>query len=164
MIRRPPRSTRTDTLFPYTTLFRSELRFERADRHILTIGGFEDPVIGHPAIEQVGAAIKRVETAGEIAEGAREQRQAAFDHRRVDHLPLARLAALVERGEDAERDQHPAAAEIGNQVERHHRRAIGGADQIRSEEHTSERRGGKEGVSTVRSRWWAYHYKKKNIN
>src|SRR3546814_3889361 len=29
MIRRPPRSTRTDTLFPYTTLFRSS---ERADR------------------------------------------------------------------------------------------------------------------------------------
>src|SRR3546814_5174606 len=26
MIRRPPRSTRTDTLFPYTTLFRSEDR------------------------------------------------------------------------------------------------------------------------------------------
>src|SRR3546814_8610875 len=26
MIRRPPRSTRTDTLFPYTTLFRSERR------------------------------------------------------------------------------------------------------------------------------------------
>src|SRR3546814_3486160 len=31
MIRRPPRSTRTDTLFPYTTLFRStgESKFER---------------------------------------------------------------------------------------------------------------------------------------
>src|SRR3546814_13527400 len=26
MVRRPPRSTRTDTLFPYTTLFRSEAR------------------------------------------------------------------------------------------------------------------------------------------
>src|SRR3546814_3442766 len=26
MIRRPPRSTRTDTLFPYTTLFRSQLK------------------------------------------------------------------------------------------------------------------------------------------
>src|SRR3546814_7053319 len=26
MIRRPPRSTRTDTLFPYTTLFRSPAR------------------------------------------------------------------------------------------------------------------------------------------
>src|SRR3546814_3311086 len=29
MIRRPPRSTRTDTLFPYTTLFRSAARFAR---------------------------------------------------------------------------------------------------------------------------------------
>src|SRR3546814_2019774 len=29
MIRRPPRSTRTDTLFPYTTLFRSERRRDR---------------------------------------------------------------------------------------------------------------------------------------
>src|SRR3546814_2492848 len=30
MIRRPPRSTRTDTLFPYTTLFRSSIRlFDR---------------------------------------------------------------------------------------------------------------------------------------
>src|SRR3546814_17059002 len=28
MIRRPPRSTRTDTLFPYTTLFRSPQRIE----------------------------------------------------------------------------------------------------------------------------------------
>src|SRR3546814_10802061 len=26
MLRRPPRSTRTDTLFPYTTLFRSQIR------------------------------------------------------------------------------------------------------------------------------------------
>src|SRR3546814_3035497 len=31
MIRRPPRSTRTDTLFPYTTLFRSVV--QRAARH-----------------------------------------------------------------------------------------------------------------------------------
>src|SRR3546814_9306263 len=29
MIRRPPRSTRTDTLFPYTTLFRSPLLSHR---------------------------------------------------------------------------------------------------------------------------------------
>src|SRR3546814_15789626 len=32
MIRRPPRSTRTDTLFPYTTLFRSiDLAFDMGD-------------------------------------------------------------------------------------------------------------------------------------
>src|SRR3546814_8950039 len=33
MIRRPPRSTRTDTLFPYTTLFRSEDRTARRQYH-----------------------------------------------------------------------------------------------------------------------------------
>src|SRR3546814_10534982 len=32
MIRRPPRSTRTDTLFPYTTLFRSPLPQHRQGR------------------------------------------------------------------------------------------------------------------------------------
>src|SRR3546814_8105613 len=31
MIRRPPRSTRTDTLFPYTTLFRSRRLRQHAD-------------------------------------------------------------------------------------------------------------------------------------
>src|SRR3546814_10920362 len=31
MIRRPPRSTRTDTLLPYTTLFRSHLARTQAD-------------------------------------------------------------------------------------------------------------------------------------
>src|SRR3546814_15240774 len=34
MIRRPPRSTRTDTLFPYTTLFRS-----RATRNLEQVAG-----------------------------------------------------------------------------------------------------------------------------
>src|SRR3546814_1440563 len=35
MIRRPPRSTRTDTLFPYTTLFRSETDGPFAQQHRL---------------------------------------------------------------------------------------------------------------------------------
>src|SRR3546814_19545045 len=34
MIRRPPRSTRTDTLFPYTTLFRS-FDFTNTDDHAI---------------------------------------------------------------------------------------------------------------------------------
>src|SRR3546814_16304540 len=38
MIPRPPRSTRTDTLFPYTTLFRSE-RGRDAQRPRLTVAG-----------------------------------------------------------------------------------------------------------------------------
>src|SRR3546814_15743282 len=39
MIRRPPRSTRTDTLFPYTTLFRS---------------GFDRPPVGLVVIRLIG--------------------------------------------------------------------------------------------------------------
>src|SRR3546814_19798246 len=47
MIRRPPRSTRTDTLFPYTTLFRS-LFFEYAyeDQR-----GVSDPAIQLPTFD-----------------------------------------------------------------------------------------------------------------
>src|SRR3546814_19629598 len=52
MIRRPPRSTRTDTLFPYTTLFRShrigeaalDPRFHRVD--LLVLRSIQR--IGHP--------------------------------------------------------------------------------------------------------------------
>src|SRR3546814_19767351 len=39
MIRRPPRSTRTDTLFPYTTLFRSQEKAVRLVRYDLFKGG-----------------------------------------------------------------------------------------------------------------------------
>src|SRR3546814_4726915 len=42
MIRRPPRSTRTDTLFPYTTLFRSTVAY---DAYKLALEGKEAPVI-----------------------------------------------------------------------------------------------------------------------
>src|SRR3546814_19068922 len=38
MIRRPPRSTRTDTLFPYTTLFRSLPRRTVSDYPSLSFG------------------------------------------------------------------------------------------------------------------------------
>src|SRR3546814_14797726 len=41
MIRRPPRSTRTDTLFPYTTLFRS-FRANEAQRRP-AVGKGDDP-------------------------------------------------------------------------------------------------------------------------
>src|SRR3546814_1307262 len=38
MIRRPPRSTRTDTLFPYTTLFRSDQRRRHGAPDGLAVG------------------------------------------------------------------------------------------------------------------------------
>src|SRR3546814_17190184 len=44
MIRRPPRSTRTDTLFPYTTLFRSVLLRCRGVSHIASTASFTESV------------------------------------------------------------------------------------------------------------------------
>src|SRR3546814_14543951 len=45
MIRRPPRSTRTDTLFPYTTLFRSWAEAQR-DHHRVGADPHRDAVVG----------------------------------------------------------------------------------------------------------------------
>src|SRR3546814_5628421 len=50
MIRRPPRSTRTDTLFPYTTLFRSK----RGHPYL----------VGKRSMELVGRAVEKDETQG----------------------------------------------------------------------------------------------------
>src|SRR3546814_13968605 len=71
MIRRPPSSTRTDTLFPYTTLFRSEgdLRIQGLDaeegqelmlQHVDRLGGLDPAALDHlahrKALIQSGAA------------------------------------------------------------------------------------------------------------
>src|SRR3546814_10833788 len=48
MIRRPPRSTRTDTLFPYTTLFRSQWMVGRND---------DDDGLASPALDLAAVAV-----------------------------------------------------------------------------------------------------------
>src|SRR3546814_7618063 len=60
MIRRPPRSTRTDTLFPYTTLFRSHDQ-QMLDRAVLALAdqrgaGEDDGEHGHVVDDQIGRA------------------------------------------------------------------------------------------------------------
>src|SRR3546814_7443407 len=75
MIRRPPRSTRTDTLFPYTTLFRSQLHWEqvrdapvagRADGR----GGFHRPLasslLRRPAQRKTPPAVRSEEHTSEL--------------------------------------------------------------------------------------------------
>src|SRR3546814_18556728 len=47
MIRRPPRSTRTDTLFPYTTLFRSRV----AGPGLVSAAGRLKPVAVEPQLQ-----------------------------------------------------------------------------------------------------------------
>src|SRR3546814_4167768 len=52
MLRRPPISTRTDTLFPYTTLFRSKgLKVLMLDRGVMVEHGADYDYHGRPAYE-----------------------------------------------------------------------------------------------------------------
>src|SRR3546814_15203560 len=48
MIRRPPRSTRTDTLFPYTTLFRSL----NVSGHRMGTAEVESALVAHPKVAE----------------------------------------------------------------------------------------------------------------
>src|SRR3546814_19052231 len=70
MIRRPPRSTRTDTLFPYTTLFRSVRQYgfrARSDRaEVAQVGRQEIERIVHPSGQRVAPA-RPVEQIGDAA-------------------------------------------------------------------------------------------------
>src|SRR3546814_16889264 len=52
MIRRPPRSTRTDTLFPYTTLFRSAAAHYWASRAAVAAG---QPALVQPRLRAAAA-------------------------------------------------------------------------------------------------------------
>src|SRR3546814_15567614 len=64
MIRRPPRSTRTDTLFPYTTLFRSAdigyvlLFFYGLERRVLVDADIDQAARGERAT--IAAEIRRL--------------------------------------------------------------------------------------------------------
>src|SRR3546814_19825330 len=61
MIRRPPRSTRTYTLFPYTTLFRSKEaeRYERAHHAAIDSGVWIDPRAGRVTLTSWAAEWQR---------------------------------------------------------------------------------------------------------
>src|SRR3546814_7821862 len=54
MIRRPPRSTRTDTLFPYTTLFRSKM-CKAEMLHFLRVREWQDL---HSQLRQIARGIR----------------------------------------------------------------------------------------------------------
>src|SRR3546814_16911258 len=54
MIRPPPRSTRTDTLFPYTTPFRSAGR-----SHMFALAGRQDPAFESGSASLIPAALRQ---------------------------------------------------------------------------------------------------------
>src|SRR3546814_15439307 len=113
MLRRPPRSTRTDTLFPYTTLFRSDGDEQSTGRHhrlaVAVLAGhfhadrqprvFLDPVLGNQASVVARAAGDDVQAAGSLqqrtAVDAEDVRQHAV---RTDARPQIGRESTRERG------------------------------------------------------------------
>src|SRR3546814_15266241 len=81
MIRRPPRSTRTDTLFPYTTLFRSPY-MERTRIYYRALGYTNDYVWAYHAdvpfarpVKPIGAMkVALISTAGPGDRSHRDER------------------------------------------------------------------------------------------
>src|SRR3546814_13589050 len=57
MIRRPPRSTRTDTLFPYTTLFRSPSRGRKGRNSRLQPRRMPGDMLGHEGRDEIIAVV-----------------------------------------------------------------------------------------------------------
>src|SRR3546814_10266422 len=109
---RPPRSTRTDTLFPDTTLCRSFC--QPADA--LAVGKIQR--------RDGGAAARRVDTLFDILEAGRRAR------RQNDMRPFA-SKRLGDRRADP-----PAGARYQRQLS--FKRTLGHFSLLRSEEHTSE--------------------------
>src|SRR3546814_9034147 len=143
MLRRPPRSTRTDTLFPYTTLFRSADEGDILLRQRLgEAGALRQETIAR--MHRLGPRrLARLDDPVGDQIGFRRRRRPDM-HRLVGHPHEGR--ARVGVGIDGDgRDAHAA------------RGLDDATGDFRSEEHTSERQVGKEWVSTCRSRWSPYY-------
>src|SRR3546814_16991407 len=134
MIRRPPRSTRTDTLFPYTTLFRS------LDRDVEDVDGAR---ADHPHRLRKAADV----FADVDLDAAAELRHAFVvfrPDRAFDQLEIVLLEAVVD-------PQRLLPMEVSLEVQRLELHPV--PEAVSSE----ERRVGKECVSTWRSRWSPDH-------
>src|SRR3546814_7749698 len=143
MIRRPPRSTRTDTLFPYTTLFRSTRRAaEQGEARAQSNLGL---------FYMKGEGVSR-----DPAEAARWWRAAADQG-----LSQAQfnLGVLYEQGEGVAVDYAEAARWYGLAAAQGDRNAANRlANRKRSEEHTYELQ------SLTRSSYAVFCLKKKNFH
>src|SRR3546814_13992422 len=124
MIRRPPRSTRTDTLFPYTTLFRSPDLVRRLARRLdAEEVGTAQPGVGDG---HVGGG------AGEPAGGAAQQPGARDGVAGIDLAELERSRAVALGG---------GAAQPSDRM----RGVVEAIAPVQRADRSEEPRGGKEG-------------------
>src|SRR3546814_7200098 len=106
MIRRPPRSTRTDTLFPYTTLFRSA-RGEAGDERRGRAFGDRMPAFAVVVFDAAGALLGLgdgdIEVVVELAAVRRGPRE-----RPAEPLPIS-----LQFGERCARHRHQRHVMVG---------------------------------------------------
>src|SRR3546814_12925313 len=134
MIRRPPRSTRTDTLFPYTTLFRSA-----------------KPQELNQAINDVRKGRKADTASAEdqydaLKKYTRDLTQAVVD---------GKLDPVIGRDEEIRRTMQVLSRRTKNNP------VLIGEPGVGTNARSEERCVGKEWGSTCRSRWSPEHKKKK---
>src|SRR3546814_10628066 len=87
MIRRPPRSTRTDTLFPYTTLFRSlwsELRPEYVKVDKYFVQGIDKDAVKRQFVRSISEIAKQSKSSV-IAEGIETEAELQAIRRSEEH-------------------------------------------------------------------------------
>src|SRR3546814_14296315 len=102
MIRRPPRSTRTDTLFPYTTLFRSPLLGQHQARlpaaHQLQIDFGQKLGVEQRAVQRAAGIVDAEALAEGIQAGLGAQEALPAERDRVEG-PAHRQRLEAEPGE-----------------------------------------------------------------
>src|SRR3546814_12108144 len=151
MIRRPPRSTRTDTLLPYTSLFRSLTGHREGARDSVRPGqrggrvrGLDDVVLALAALRVAGESVRHPQPAEVLPPG-----EELVD---VALVPGVEDDGVARRVEDAvDRHRELDDPEVGTEV------AAGLGDLRHQEPRSDGRREGKEGVGKCRFRWWPEH-------
>src|SRR3546814_16366564 len=135
MIRRPPRSTRTDTLFPYTTLFRSKKKV------VLELGGNAAVIVDADA--DLDDAVERIAfgafyQSGQSCIGVQRIiiHEAVYDD--LKKRLVAKTKTLVAG------TPHDRTTFVGPMID------------VKEEQRSEERRAGKECDSTCKSRWLPY--------
>ena len=96
-----------------------KLRLDGADSDILAVGAFVGVVKMRGAVEQIGFAPIGIPQPGGV-QGVHHPHQLrrAIDHGRIDNLPLTGTGGLQQRGENAVDQQHGAAPEVADEIER----------------------------------------------
>src|SRR3546814_14215547 len=139
MIRRPPRSTRTDTLFPYTTLFRSG--------HVVLAGADEGL--------DLALVLGKVDAGAEVLQADFLRLALLIGEHRVDR---PHRLALDELHQVAQAAAHRFDHRQGDVLQEGFGLHFLDQRQLRLDRRRSEaRRAGTECVSTCRSRWSPYN-------